>query len=62
MGSNEPVRNECEFIYEIFRLLNFGCFTSAVQYMFHIKFNICFTTAVQYMKYFIYNFIDNMLS
>ena len=25
VGSNEPVRNECEMIYEIFHILNWGC-------------------------------------
>ena len=25
MGSNEPVRNECEVMYEIFHILNCGC-------------------------------------
>ena len=24
-GSNEPVRNECELIYEVFHILNCGC-------------------------------------
>ena len=25
MGPKEPVRNECEVIYEIFHILNCGC-------------------------------------
>ena len=25
VGSNEPVRNKCEVIYEIFHILNCGC-------------------------------------
>ena len=25
MGSNEPIRNECEVIYEIFHILNCEC-------------------------------------
>ena len=25
VGSNEPVKNECEVIYEIFDILNCGC-------------------------------------
>ena len=25
VGSNEPVRNECQVIYEMFHILNYGC-------------------------------------
>ena len=45
MSSNEPVRNECEVIYEMFHI-------SLLTYHSLLDFK----SAVQYMKHFIYHF------
>ena len=39
MGSNEPVRNECEVIYEMFHILNCG---------FEIKYAIIFAVMISF--------------
>ena len=56
MSSNEPVRNECEEIYEMFHILNCG-FENQVSYDLRTDHSLLdFRSAVQYMKYFIYHF------
>ena len=53
MSSNEPVKNGCEVIYEMFHILNCG-----FEINFKSIFEINFKSAVQYMKHFIYHFTD----
>ena len=44
MGSNDPVGNECEVVYEVFHILNCGCeviTASIIAYLIsHPQFNI----------------------
>ena len=63
MSANEPLKNGCEVIYEMFHILNWDF--SGVYYTQLLK--LCsincddhslldFKSAVQYMKHFIYHF------
>ena len=63
--SNEPVKNGCEVIYEMFHILNCGfeiIFQASIRNCLNCVHNcddyglLDFKSAVQYMKHFIYHF------